>query len=82
MIKSIRHSSGINPQYDFLEEFNTVERLYKSILEDRKKIKSYHFSIATSGWNVEYLRDKKTYKKGEKFKLKIYHSFIYTDNLG
>ena len=82
MIKSIRQSTGINPQYDFLEEFNTVERLYKSVLEDRKKFKSNHFCTGSSGWNVVYFRDKKKYKKGEKFTLKIYHSFVYTDNIG
>jgi hypothetical protein len=40
-----------------------------------------YFSAATSGWYVVYLRDKKKYKEGEKFRIKIYHTFVWSDNL-
>lgn len=80
-VKAIREFTGINPHYDFLKEVETIEMLYKSILEHRKHDKSTYFSSATSGWYVVYLRDKKKYKKGEKFKLKIFHTFVWSDNL-
>ena len=81
-IKEIRQVTNINPSYSFTKEAEIIEYLYKSILEERKKDKSTFFSIGTSGWYVIYLREKKTYKKGENFKIKIFHSFAYTDNLG
>ena len=80
-VKAIREYTGINPGYTFLKEVETIESLYKSVLENRKQEKSTYFSCGTSGWYVVYLREKKTYKKGEKFKLKIYHTFVLTDNL-
>lgn len=79
-IKYIRQSLEINPQFNFLRESETIEHLYKSILEDRKKVKSSFFYASTSGWTVMYIRDKNKYKKNEKFKLKIYHSFVESDN--
>jgi hypothetical protein len=51
------------------------------VLENRKHDKSMYFSCATSGWHVVYLRDKKTYKEGEKFRIKIFHTFVWTDNI-
>lgn len=80
-VHAIREYANINPHYSFLKEVETIESLYESILEDRKKYKSTYLSVGTSGWYVCYFRDKKTYKKGEKFGLKIYHSFVFTDNL-
>lgn len=79
-LQVIRQATGINPKFCFLREAETIESLYKSVLEDRKKIKSSYFFASTSGWTVQYIRDKKTYKKGEKFKVMIFHSFVYTDN--
>jgi hypothetical protein len=40
-----------------------------------------YFSCGTSGWFVVYLRDKKKYKEGEEFSIKIYHTFVWSDNL-
>jgi hypothetical protein len=80
-VKAIRQYTNINPGYNFLKEVETIESLYKSVLENRKHDKSMYFSCATSGWYVVYLRDKKTYKKGEKFRIKIFHTFVWTDNL-
>ena len=80
-VKAIREYTGINPGYTFLREVETIESLYKTVLENRKHDKSTYFSCGTSGWYVVYLRDKKTYKKDEKFKIKIFHTFVWTDNL-
>jgi hypothetical protein len=79
-VKAIRQYTRINPGYTFQREAETIESLYKSVLEHRKHDKSMYFSCATSGWHVVYLRDKKTYKDGEKFRIKIFHTFTYTDN--
>lgn len=83
-VQAIREYTGINPHYSFLKEVETIESLYKSVLEYRKddENKSNCFSCGTSGWYVQYFRDKKKYKKGEKFKIKIFHTFVYTDNIG
>lgn len=80
-VKAIREFTGINPHYDFLREVETIEMLYKSILQFRKQEKGTYFHTGTSGWYVLYLRDKKKYKKGEKFRIKIFHTFVWTDNL-
>ena len=78
-INITRISLGINTDYDFLKEVETIESLYKSVLEYRKQEKSCYFSVSTSGWTVQYLRNKKTYKKGEKFTVKIHFSFVEAD---
>ena len=78
-IKCIRITTGINTDFDFLREAETIEYLYKSILQERKKEKSTYFETGTSGWFVEYFRDKKTYKEGEKFHIRIYFSFVWGD---
>jgi hypothetical protein len=80
-VKAIREYTGINPGYTFLREVETIESLYKSVLENRKHEKSTYFSVGTSGWFVVYLRDKKKYKEGEDFSIKIYHTFVWSDNL-
>ena len=80
-VKAIREYTNINPGYNFLKEVETIESLYRWVLENRKHDKSMYFSCGTSGWYVVYLRDKKTYKKGEKFRIKIFHTFVWTDNL-
>ena len=80
-VKAIRAYTNINPHYTFLKEVETIEGLYKWVLENRKKEKSTYFSCGTSGWYVVYLRDKKKYKEGEKFRIKIFHTFVWTDNL-
>ena len=79
-IKCIRITTGINTDYSFLKEIETIESLYKSILEYRKEEKSTYFHTGTGGWFVEYFRDKKTYKKGEKFHIRIYFSFVWGDS--
>lgn len=78
-IKAIREVTGINKDYSFLKEVETIEYLYKSILQDRKKVKSTYIECGTSGWFVEYFRNKETYKEGEKFNLRIYFSFVWGD---
>ena len=79
-VKAIREYTNIHPNFTFLREVETIEYLYKSVLENRKHDKSTYFSSGTSGWYVIYLRDKKTYKKDEEFSIKIYHTFVETQN--
>ena len=78
-IKAIRGITGHNPHFTFADEAKIIEYLYKSVLELRKQEKSTYFSCGTSGWHITYLRNKKTYKKGEKFVIKIYFSFVEAD---
>jgi hypothetical protein len=56
--------------------------LFEGLLEDRKNIKSTFLFRSTSGWTVQYFRDKKKYEKGEKYFLNIYFSFVETDTFG
>ena len=81
-IKIMRQTLGINTDYDFLRETETIESLYISILQDRKKLKSNFFFVSSSGWTVQYFRNKKTYKEGEKFSVQIFFSFVETDTFG
>ena len=74
-----RQTLGINTDYDFLREVQTIEMLYECILSDRKN-KGTTFFSSTSGWTVRYTRDKKKYTKGEKFWIGIHFSFVETDN--
>ena len=78
-IKITRISLGINTDYDFLREVEIIESLYESVLQYRKQEKSCYFSVSTSGWTVEYLRNKKTYKEGEEFTVKVHFSFVEFD---
>jgi len=79
-IKIMRQTLGINTNFDFLREVETIESLYKSLLELRKNEKGTYFSCGTSGWHLTYLRNKKNYKDGEKFVLKTHFSFVEADN--
>lgn len=81
-INITRISLGINTDFDFLREVEIIESLYRSILQDRKKLKSNFFFVSSSGWTVQYLRNKKTYKEGEKFNVQIFFSFVETDTFG
>jgi hypothetical protein len=78
-IKIMRQTLGINTDYDFLRETETIESLYRSILQDRKKLKSNFFFVSSSGWTIQYLRNKKIYKEGEKFNVQIFFTFVETD---
>jgi hypothetical protein len=79
-IKDIRGVTKINSAFNFMREVETIENLYKSLLELRKTEKGTYFSNGTSGWTLTYLRNKKTYKDGEKFVLKTYFSLVEVDN--
>ena len=79
-IKIMRQTLGINTDFTFMREVETIESLYKSLLELRKKENGTYFSCGTSGWHLTYLRNKKNFKDGEKFVLKTYFSFIEVDN--
>ena len=81
-IKIMRQTLGINTDYDFLREIQTIEMLFEGLLEDRKNIKSTFLFRSTSGWTVQYFRDKKKYEKGEKYFVNIYFSFVETDTFG
>ena len=78
-IKIMRQTLGINTAFTFMREVEIIESIYKSVLEHRKTEKATYFSCGTSGWHIIYLRNKKTYKDGEKFVIKIYFSFVETD---
>jgi hypothetical protein len=78
-IKIMRQTLGINTDYDFLREVQTIEYIYECILRDRKN-KGTTFFSSTSGWTVRYTRDKKKYTKGEKFWIGIHFSFVEVDN--
>lgn len=77
-----RQTLEINTDYDFLREIQTIEMLFEGLLEDRKNIKSTFFFRNTSGWTVQYFRDKKKYEEGEKYFVNIYFSFVETDTFG
>lgn len=79
-VKITRQTLGINTDFDFLNEVKTIELLFESLLQTRKRIKSSFLYASTSGWTVQYIRNKKQYKKGEKFWVNIYFSFVETDN--
>jgi hypothetical protein len=79
-VSIIRNALGINPQFTWDREEDTIISLYKSCLIMRKNnSKDNYFFASTSGWTVEYFRDKKKYKEGEEFDIKIYFSFVETD---
>lgn len=78
-IKIIRQTLGINTDFDFLKEVETIECLFEAVLEERKKHKDCLIYASTSGWTVQYLRPNKKYKKGEKYNLHILFSFVEFD---
>ena len=78
-INITRQTLGINTDFTFLREVETIESLYEDVLERRKKFKSTFFFAGTSGWTVQYIRDNKKYKKNEKFSIQIFFSFVETD---
>lgn len=79
-IKIIRQTLGINTNYDFLEEVDTIERLFLAVLKERKKYEDCLIYASTSGWTVQYIRKNKKYKKGEKYNIHIFFSFVEVDN--
>jgi hypothetical protein len=80
LIKAMREMTGYNPHFTFADEAKTIEYLYAELLQTRKDFKGTHISIGTSGWFVQYTRKNVKYKVGEKFNVRIYYSFIQTDN--
>lgn len=78
-VKIMRQTLGINMNFDFLKEVETIEYIYECILKDRKN-KGTTFFSSTSGWTVRYTRSKKKYTKGEKFWIGIHFTFVEADN--
>lgn len=78
-IKIMRQTLGINTDFDFLKEVETIEYLFQSVLRERKNYKDCLITAGTSGWTVQYMRPNKTYKKGEKYNLHIFFSFVEVD---
>lgn len=78
-IKIIRQTLGINTDFDFLKEVETIEYLFEAVLRDREKHKDCLIYASTHGWTVQYLRPNKKYKKGEKYNLHILFSFVEFD---
>ena len=79
-IKIIRQTLGINTDFDFLREVETIENLFIAVLKERKKYKDCLIFASSSGWTVQYIRRNKTYKKGEKYNIHIFFSFVEHDN--
>ena len=80
-VKKIRQVVGINSHFNEDDEIKTILYLYQCVLKDRKKYKSNSIVAGTSGWNIDYIRDKKKYRKGEDFKLDLHHTFVdYSDD--
>lgn len=80
LIKAMREITGHNPHFTFADEAKTIEYLFAELLQYRKEFKGTYMSIGTSGWFVQYTRKNVKYKVGEKFNIRIYYSFIQTDN--
>lgn len=78
-ISAIREAVKINKDYTFIREAEIIESLYEGLLQERKRLKSNFFFVSSSGWTVQYFRDKKNYKEGEKFDLQIFFSFVDED---
>ncbi len=76
----IRQVLGINTDFDLLKEVETIENLFLAVLKERKKYKDCLIFASTSGWTVQYIRQNKTYKKGEKYNIHIFFSFVEHDN--
>lgn len=80
-VKKIRQVVGINSHYNEEDEIKTILDLYDCLLKQRTTYKSHTINTGTSGWNIRYIRDKKKYRKGEHFKLYIFHTFVkYQDD--
>ena len=79
-IKIIRQTLGINTDFNFLKEVETIEYLFEIVLEERKKFEDCLITAGTSGWTVQYIRTNKKYKKGEKYSVHIFFSFVEYDN--
>lgn len=78
-VKKIREVFNINPHFDKNREIETIEYLYRCVLQDRKKFKSTLVFSSTSGWTVNYYREKKKYKEDEDFEIEVHHSFVDYD---
>ncbi len=78
-VYKIRQALNINPQFSWEREADTIRQLFNYVLHSRKNHRETYFYTSTGGWTVEYFRDKKKYKEGEDFSLKIYFSFVETD---
>jgi hypothetical protein len=79
-ISDIRQITKINPSYTFEREEETIKSLYETVLHERTLGESNLFFASTSGWTVEYLREENGYKDNEDFKIRIYFSFVQSDN--
>jgi len=79
-IKIIRQALNFQPNNSFLDEVETIERMFLKCLESRKQFKASHYFAGTAGWTVEYFPNKLKYKKNEDFKLRIFFSFVDADN--
>ena len=65
-IKIMRQTLGINTDFSFTRESEIIEYLYEQVLDLRKKLDTPFITASTSGWTVDYIREKRKYKKGEK----------------
>ena len=78
-IKIMRQTLGINTDFSFTRESETIEYLYTTVLDLRKKLDTPFVTASTSGWTVDYIREKRKYKKDEKYNIRASFSFVWTD---
>ena len=78
-IKIMRQTLGINTDFSFTRESEIIEYLYTTVLDLRTKLDTPFVTASTSGWTVDYIREKRKYKKGEKYNIRASFSFVWTD---
>ncbi len=78
-VYKMREITGINSSFSFTRESEIIEYLYTSVLDLRKKLDTPFITASTSGWTVDYIREKKKYKNGEKYNIRVSFSFVWTD---
>jgi hypothetical protein len=78
-IKIIRQTLGINTDFSFTRESEIIEYLYTTVLDLRTKLDTPFITASTSGWTVDYIREKRKYKKDEKYNIRASFSFVWTD---
>jgi hypothetical protein len=79
IVWKIRQTTGINPGFSFTRESEIIEYLYVQVLDLRKKLDTPFITASTSGWTVDYIREKRKYKKDEKYNIRASFSFVWTD---
>lgn len=70
-VSDYRKIRDINPHFEYIDEIKTIENLFTYLLDMRKNSTSKYFLTSSSMWELLYERNKKKYKKNEKYNLTI-----------